>query len=1174
MATSAIPETDRERDNPNGFTEVERPLLVQLMAMGWDFIQGDLDYPGKTGRTSFGETVLLERLRAAFRRINKDEHGREWLDELTIDRAVRELLRPEGRGLLELNRSFTTRLQTGVRVAVAQGPRSGEEVTLHVIAWQPERLKDNEFLAIDQFQVLIRSTPYTKRPDVVLFVNGLPLVVIECKGRNVTDPLEEAVDQLLHYSNQRQLDHGEREGIPELFHFNALLVGTHYDRAVASTVGDTGDYFAEWKDTSPLPNADVLGELGKEGGVLSGQETLVAGMLRPAHLLDLMRNFTVWDTDEGRLVKKVARYQQFRAVHRAVHHLETGKTRRETGDMDTRGGVVWQTQGSGKSLAMAFLVRKLRTVETLRSFKVVVVSDRTSLERQLRGTMQLSGENLRPSDEEKKQNLPQIEIVQRILREKGPDVVFCMMQKNQDIDRETETLTAEVPAYVRKDPAGGLLSDREGKRDPPEQPERGPKTKFRSSDADGARRGLEAGIQNVTRTLRATIPKGGKVEVVNDDERIILLIDECHRSQAGDFHAYMMGALPNAAKIGFTGTPIFREGDANTLRIFGRFIDKYGMTTSWQDGATVEILYEGRSADGLVERTERLDEAFNNRFRHYTDEERAIIRQRYGNEPDILEAPRLIEEKARDMMLHYAGEVLPNGFKAQVVAVSRKAAVRYQEALVKARADLLAAVEALPAETLALTPDELATEPEWTQYLARVHKHRERLRRLEIAAVISGEHKDPLSWKQWTDEVERERNEQLFKLPFDHENAEKRSPLGILVVKNMLLTGFDAPVEQVLYLDRQMADHELLQAIARVNRRKAGKPRGYVVDYAGVADALAAAIKAVRELEEENGGGDGGGGIISLHESLPRLREAHQRVTQVFTTRGVASLLPIDPPVQLLADPKVRAEFINKLRAFLACLGALFTRPESAEFKRDAKILAFIARVASNVYQDPQLLLIGVEAKVKQLVDTYIAAQGIDPVIPPTSIMDVKFGEEMRKYGSSRTRASAMQHAIRLQLAIKLQEDPTFYKTLSEKLEAILLELKDRWDEQIAAMETLLHEMAQGETAVRVEGIEPKVHGPFFGLLRQECEKAGVPPLDQNPAELRRVVDLTRDVVEHIQQEIRTVDFWQDSNSRRQLENWLYTTVRQTRLIPRNKAEALATQLMEVAYNRRRLLVS
>ena len=327
--------------------------------------------------------------------------------------------------------------------------------------------------------------------------------------------------------------------------------------------------------------------------------------------------------------------------------------------------------------------------------------------------------------------------------------------------------------------------------------------------------------------------------------------------------------------------------------------------------------------------------------------------------------------------------------------------MRYHEWLVKAKADLLAALTALPPEKVALMPDDLANEPEWTQYLVRVHKNRQRLQDLEIAVVISSDHKDPLSWKQWTDEIEREKHERLFKLPFVHDDQNKRSPLGILVVKNMLLTGFDAPVEQVLYLDRQMADHELLQAITRVNRRKAGKPRGYVVDYAGVADALAAAIKAVRKLEDE-AGGPSGGGTTNLHEALPRLREAHQRVMQIFRSRGVASLLPIDPVVQLLASSKIRAEFITKLRTFLICLGAIFTRPEAAEFKRDAKILAFIARVASNVYQDPQLLLIGVEAKVKQLVDTYIAAQGIDPVIPPTSIMDAKFAEELKKYGSSR----------------------------------------------------------------------------------------------------------------------------------------------------------------------------
>ena len=1169
MPTCPIPEADPQRDDPNEFTLVERPLLAQLVAMGWEFIQGDLDYPAKTGRASFKETVLLERLRAAIRRINKDDHGQEWLDDLTIERAVRELLKPEGHGLLELNRNFTQRLVQGVRVPVAQGPRAGEDVRVHVIAWEPDRIRENEFLAINQFQVLIKGTPYTKRPDVVLFVNGLPLVVVECKSPAITDPMEAALDQLLHYSNQRELDHAEREGIPELFHFNALLIGTHFYEARASTLGDTGDYFAEWKDTSPVPNAEVLRELGKSGGTLSSQEMLVAGMLRPAHLLDLLRNFTVWDTDEGRLVKKVARYQQFRAVYRTVDGLESGQTRLETGDLDTRGGVVWQSQGSGKSLTMVFLVKKLRTLAELQSFKVVVVSDRVSLERQLRGTMELTGETVRPTRDELKQNLSQIEIVQRILREEGPDLVFCMIQKNQDVDLETETLTAEVPAYVRKE-----LPEGDGaKRAEPDEPPRGPKTRHYMSDADPVRHALPAGTQPAMRTLRITVPKtGGKVEPLNTSERIILLIDECHRTQAGEFHAYMMAALPNAAKIGFTGTPIFRATDKNTLGIFGRFLDIYGMTQSWKDGATVEIIYEGRSADGLVEQTERLDEAFDNRFHQYTDAERALIRQRYGNERDILEAPKLIQEKARDMLLHYAGEVLSNGFKAQVVAVSRLAAVRYQEALLKARADLLAALDALPAETLALPPDDLAKQSEWTQYLVSVHPHRGRLQELQVAAVISGEHKDPLSWKQWTDAAEREKHEAEFKKPFVHEKPEKRSPLGMLVVKNMLLTGFDAPVEQVLYLDRLMADHELLQAITRVNRKKAGKPRGYVVDYAGVADALAAARKAVRELEDTHGGeggGGAGGAITNLKEALPRLRAAHQAVMQIFTSRGIADLLPIDPPVQLLADPRLRADFINKLRTFLARLGALFTRPESAEFKRDAKILAFIARVASNVYQDPQLLLLGVEAKVKQLVDTYIAAQGIDPVIPPTSIMDAKFADEVKKYGSSRTRASAMQHAIRLQLAIQMDEDPVLYRQFSEKLEAVLQSLQDRWDEQIAAMESLLHEMGQAETAGSVEGIEPKVHGPFFGLLREECVKAGRPPVDQDADELKRVVDLTRELVEHIQQEIRTVDFWQDANSRRQLENWIYTTIRQTHLLPRDKAEALATRLMDLAWHRR-----
>jgi type I restriction enzyme R subunit len=680
-------------------------------------------------------------------------------------------------------------------------------------------------------------------------------------------------------------------------------------------------------------------------------------------------------------------------------------------------------------------------------------------------------------------------------------------------------------------------------------------------------------VRETTRTIKATIPIADKkVEILNQDPNIALLIDECHRSQAGDFHAYMMAALPNAAKIGFTGTPIFREGDKNTLGLFGRFIDKYGMSAALRDNAIVEIFYEGRSADGLVEQAAKLEEAFNNRFKNYTSEERALIRKRYGNEPDVLEAPELIKAKARDIMLHYATEIMPNGFKAQVVAVSRKAAVRYHEKLSEAKTEVLAEIDSLPVEKLALSEEQLEGEKEYIKLLVRAARNRECLDKLEMAVIMSADHLDPLSWKQWTDEAQREKHERLFKLPFVHKDQNKCSPLGLIIVKNMLLTGFDAPAEQALYLDRWMADHELLQAITRVNRKKSGKRRGYVVDYAAIAEELAAALKAMRAMEE--GTGPTGGGVTSVVEALPRLREAHKRVMLIFESNGIESLLPIDPPVQLLADAALRADFINKLRHFLDCLGAIFTRPESAEFKRDAKILAFIARVASNVYQDPQLLLLGVEAKVRQLVDQYIAAQGIDPVVPPMSITDPRFAEELKKYGSKRTRAAAMQHAIRLQLATKIDEDPTLYKTFAEKLEAVLQQLRDRWEEQIAAMAALLVEIQQSEQTVRVEGIDPTIHGPFFGLIREEREQAGDPSLDSDPTQLQAVVGITREIVDEIRTEIKKVDFWEDANSRRQLENWLYTRVRQSRIVPRERAETLATKLLDLAYHRRRMLAA
>jgi type I restriction enzyme R subunit len=259
---------------------------------------------------------------------------------------------------------------------------------------------------------------------MVLFVNGIPLVVIECKSPKLTNPIEEGINQLLRYSNQRQAVE-EEEGCERLFYFNQFLISTCRQEARAATVGADYEHYMEWKDTSPLLMSVVAKELGKKE--LNSQDVLIAGMLRKAHLLDIVRNFILFDERDGKQVKMLCRYPQFRAVQRAIERLRTGKTRKEDGDADQRGGIIWHTQGSGKSYTMVFLVRKMRTLDDLKDFKVVIVTDRVQLEGQLKGSAALAGETVYHADSKDR--------LAALMRDTSSNIVFTMVQKYQD--RET-----------------------------------------------------------------------------------------------------------------------------------------------------------------------------------------------------------------------------------------------------------------------------------------------------------------------------------------------------------------------------------------------------------------------------------------------------------------------------------------------------------------------------------------------------------------------------------------------------------------------------------------------------------------------------------------------------------------------------------------------------------------
>ena len=374
------------------YTDVEKPLLDQLAGLGWRLIEGSKSDPSVTERDSFRGSLLEERLRAALVKINPGPDGPPWLDESRLCEVVASLTRSEVGKLSELNERMTERLLEGVSVAGLPDWDQGRTQRIRFIDF--DEPSNNDFLAINQFRVDEPGGQAKKFvvPDVVLFVNGIPLVVIECKNPYVTDPMAEGINQLRRYANQRGL--GAPEGNEQLFWTNQFVVSTYGDRARVGTFTAGAEHYLEWRDPAPLSRDDLAQSLGKSVSQLSGQELLVAGMLSPANLLDIVRHFTLFTEAGGKRFKIVARYQQYRAVGRALRRLRTGKTRQQDGESDRRGGLIWHTQGSGKSLTMVFLVRAMRSDPVLRAFKVVVVTDRTDLEKQLAETAKLSGEGV------------------------------------------------------------------------------------------------------------------------------------------------------------------------------------------------------------------------------------------------------------------------------------------------------------------------------------------------------------------------------------------------------------------------------------------------------------------------------------------------------------------------------------------------------------------------------------------------------------------------------------------------------------------------------------------------------------------------------------------------------------------------------------------------------------
>lgn len=994
---------------------VELPLLQQLKGLGWEVLDLQAKQtPSETHRSSLTEVLMLPVLRAQLQVIQP------WLHDDQADEVVRQLTALPSSNLLHNNQHVFRLLTEGT--SVSENRSTGEKSpTVRFIDF--EQIKNNRFMAVCQFKIRILGTEHHIIPDVVLFVNGIPVVVIEAKSPKVKDALPEAIDQLLRYSEQRG-DKGE--GSAALFAFNQFVVVTCRNEAKFGTITTHNEkHFYRWSD--PFPR--TLDELAHGSSSPNDQQRLVAGMMDHANLLSIIRTFTIFSlSDKGQLMKVVGRYQQFRAVKLAVQRLLTGQNPRE------RSGIIWHTQGSGKSLTMMFMVREMYRHAALAKWKVIFVTDRTQLEAQLSETSQSIGFQVKVADS--------IQALKGLLSSNASDLVMAMIHKFRDTD------------------------------------------------------------------LEATFPE------LNVSPHILVMTDEAHRSQYSKLAANLDKGVPNASRIGYTGTPIDK-----TEKVFGDYIDKYTMRQAIDDGVTLEIVYEGRTHNAEVQDKAGMDAKFADVFSDYTLNERLAILG-FGSRDAYLEAETTIAAKAQDMVAHYLAHVFPNGYKAQIVASSREAAVRYKKYI---DAALLAAVNA--AEQKTPKPEMLDT-----------------LKKLKSDVVISGNHNDALHLKPFTDASKHEAIIKSFKLPFDKKDDNGiNGDVGIVIVNNMLLTGFDAPIEQVMYLDKVIVAHGLLQAIARVNRVGGHtKDKGFVVDYVGIGHHLKKALDAYDEREQTELVQ-----VISFPEDeLRELQACHAAIVEFLNKYGLSDLADHDAFFDVFYDEDVRFEFMALFKAFTKALNLVFPARQALDHMNDYQALVLINELAAKHFCDARLSMKGIPPKLREITDAFLISQDIVPKVKPISILDADFHKEVQKHDRTRTKAAAIEHAVRNHLTLDLNDDPELQASFAEALAGILVEFAKNWDKIYEELEKLRQRIISAHQEPTY-GLSKKKQMPFFRMLHKEIFGASPVAGWTQENQISVMVTLTQHVYTDIERELKLTGFWESIPARNKLVADLQKTLLQ-----------------------------
>ena len=941
----------------------QKPAIELLQSMGYTYISPE---DCEKQRGSKYHVLLKDILRGQLRKLNRYTYAGA-VNEFSagnIERAMDELDEPLTDGLVRTSEKVYDALLMGKSYPETVGNGKSLSFNLKYIDW--DNWDNNLFHITEEYAVESQDKQHNARPDIVLFINGIPFAVIECKAPHISE--EQAVEQMIR---NQQADY-----IPHLFKYAQIVVATNKNAVKYATTGTPKKFWNVWKEENDtFLNAALATHITDR--TPTEQDRNIVSLFSKERVKELVRYFVLFDAN----VKKICRYQQFFAINEIIKTIE-----QKDAKGNRQSGVIWHTQGSGKSLTMVMLAKYILMELASCHPRVVIVTDRKELDGQIASTF----------------------------------------------------------SHTRLNPA-------------------------RATSGRHLVELVKSGKADVITTIINKFNTAERLDTKNYSKNVFVLIDESHRSNYGSMASKMRTVFPNACYIGFTGTPLMKR-EKNTMARFGKLIHKYTIRDGVEDGAIVPLIYEGRFVEQKVDE-ENIDMWFKQTTKRLTDSQKEDLRQKWSSIRRLTSTDARIKRIALDINNHFVLGFKDTGFKAMLATNYKRDAIRYLKCF-EQFGDLTCGVVISP-------PD----------------------MRESVDDIDEG-----------TDNMVIEYWEKMMKRYGDADTYEEATKnkfcdgeIDILIVCSKLLTGFDAPICQVLYIDKELKEHGLLQAIARTNRLREGKEYGLIVDYRGLIQKLDAAMDMYSGAGLENfEGGDLKGVVVDVMDAVGQLRTAYTNLVDLFT--DVKNLEDSEAVEVSLANEKKREDFYNLLCTFGRALNVVLNSEQvyaaipRDELKNCQNTFIFFAKVRRSVkirYADA-IDNSEYEPLMQNLLDTHLSVAGLKQITNPVDILNKDdFERELEELGSLRAKADAITSRLSRSISTKYDENPAYYESFSKRIKDALDEYKEKViseAEYLAKMKSIMEDYHAGKSTVSYpDRIKHNVHAQaFYGVITALFDDAQV----------------------------------------------------------------------------------